>query len=159
VVCWRQHLAFAGQDSDLMTGTVRENITLGCPEATPEQIDQALRLASASDFVSALPGGLDAEVGPRGSNLSGGQRQRIALARAFIRQPDLLILDEATSAVDNVTEAEIQLAIDALAGRTTILLIAHRLGTLRRAERAIVLAAGRVVEQGEPAQLLAAAAS
>lgn len=156
VASWRQRLAFAGQDSDLMAGTVRENITLGCPEATPDQIDQALRLASASDFVSALPGGLDAEVGPRGSNLSGGQRQRIALARAFIRQPELLILDEATSAVDNVTEAEIQLAIEALAGRTTILLIAHRLGTLRMAGRVIVLEAGRVAEQGTPAELLAA---
>ena len=156
VASWRARVAFAGQDSDLMAGSVRDNILLGRPDATPEQIGEALRLASADGFVAALPEGLDTEVGPRGSNLSGGQRQRLALARAFIRQPDLLILDEATSAVDNVTESEIQAAIDALAGRTTILLIAHRLGTLRRAERAIVLAAGRIVAQGTPAELLAA---
>ena len=86
--------------------------------------------------------------------MAGGQRQRIALARAFVRRPDLLILDEATNAVDNVTEAEIQQAIDALAGKCTILVIAHRLGTLRRADRIVVLDAGRIVEQGVPEDLL-----
>jgi subfamily B ATP-binding cassette protein MsbA len=153
---WRSRIAFAGQDADLLLGTIRENIAFAAPGASDEQIRQAIRLAHAASFVDALPAGLETEVGPGGRKLSGGQRQRIALARAFIRQPDLLILDEATNAVDSVTESEIQAAIDALAGRCTILIIAHRVGTLRRADRVVVLDGGRVVEQGPPEQVMAA---
>ena len=152
---WRRRIGLAGQDADLLTGTVRDNVTLGRPDASEEQIAEALRLAHATEFVAALPQGLDTEVGPRGTTLSGGQRQRIALARAFLRAPDLLILDEATNAVDSVTEAEIQAAIEALSERCTILVIAHRLATLHKADEVVVLDAGRVVQRGSPQQLLA----
>jgi len=156
VRAWRRRIGFAGQDADLLTGTVRHNVALGRPDASEVQIAEALRLAHATEFVAALPLGLDTEVGPRGATLSGGQRQRIALARAFLRAPDLLILDEATNAVDSVTEAEIQAAIDELATRCTILVIAHRLGTLHKADEVIVLDAGRVEQRGSPRDLLAA---
>jgi subfamily B ATP-binding cassette protein MsbA len=153
---WRGRIAFAGQDADLLDGTIRDNIALGAPGASDAAIEEAIRRANAHAFVAGLPGGLDAQIGPQGRLLSGGQRQRVALARAFVRRPDLLILDEATNAVDNVTEFEIQQAIDALAGECTILVIAHRLGTLRRSDRAVVLEAGRIIEQGTPDELLAA---
>jgi subfamily B ATP-binding cassette protein MsbA len=153
---WRDHVGFAGQDADLLDGSIRENVALGAPDAPDQAIERAIDQANASAFIATMPAGLDTRVGPRGRNLSGGQRQRIALARAFVRQPDLLILDEATNAVDSVTEAEIQQAIDALAGRVTILVIAHRLGTLRKADHAIVLEAGRIVEQGAPDEVLGA---
>jgi ABC-type multidrug transport system fused ATPase/permease subunit len=153
---WRRRIAFAGQDADLLEGTIRDNVAFGSPEASETQVREALRLAHASEFVGALPNGIDTEVGPRGVSLSGGQRQRIALARAFLRAPDLLILDEATNALDGITEAAIQDAIDTLARRSTILLIAHRLDSLRKADEVIVLEAGRVAEQGPPQRLLAA---
>jgi subfamily B ATP-binding cassette protein MsbA len=153
---WRRRIAFAGQDADLLEGTIRDNVAFGSPEATEMQVHEALRLAHASEFVAALPNGIDTEVGPRGASLSGGQRQRIALARAFVRAPDLLILDEATNALDGMTEAAIQDAIDTLARRSTILLIAHRLETFRKADDVIVLEAGRVAERGPPQRLLAA---
>ena len=151
---WRDRIALAGQDVDLLDGTIRQNLTLGSPDASADEIERALRQSNSTDFMRGLPAGLDAQAGPRGRNLSGGQRQRIGLARAFARRPDLLILDEATNAVDNVTEAEILQAIDALAGSCTILVIAHRMGTVRRADRVIVLDAGRIVEQGTPEELL-----
>ena len=153
---WRRCIGFAGQDADLLTGTVRDNVAFGRPGANDAQIEEALRLAHATEFVAALPRGLDTDVGPRGTTLSGGQRQRIALARAFVRAPDLLILDEATNAVDSITEAEIQDAIDALSEQCTILVIAHRLGTLHKADEVVVLDAGCVVERGPPQRLLAA---
>ena len=155
VHAWRRLIGLAGQDADLLTGTVRDNVTLGRPDASEEQIAEALRLAHATEFVAALPQALDTEVGPRGASLSGGQRQRIALARAFLRAPDLLILDEATNAVDSITETEIQAAIEALSERCTILVIAHRLATLHKADEVVVLDAGRVVQRGSPQQLLA----
>ena len=153
---WRRRVAFAGQDADLLEGTIRDNVAFGSPEASEADVREALRLAHASEFVAALPNEIDTEVGPRGASLSGGQRQRIALARAFLRAPDLLILDEATNALDGITEAAIQDAIDTLSRRSTILLIAHRLDTLRKADEVIVLEAGRVAERGPPQRLLAA---
>jgi subfamily B ATP-binding cassette protein MsbA len=152
---WRRGIAFAGQDADLLDGTVRQNVTLGFPEAPEGRIQEALQMANAAAFVSELPQGLETGLGPGGRQLSGGQRQRIALARALVLHPELLILDEATNAVDNVTEAEILAAIDALAGKCTIVVIAHRLATLRRASQAVVMEAGRVEECGSPEALLA----
>ena len=112
---WRRRIGFAGQDADLLDGSIRDNVALGAPEAPDRAIEHAIAQANATHFIGAMPEGVATPVGPRGRNLSGGQRQRIALARAFVRQPELLILDEATNAVDSVTEAEIQQAIDALA--------------------------------------------
>jgi ATP-binding cassette, subfamily B, bacterial MsbA len=151
---WRKLIGFAGQDADLMLGSIRDNVALGLPSARDEDIWEALRLAHADTFVRALPQGLETPVGPGGRNLSGGQRQRLALARAFIRRPDLVILDEATSAVDNSTEVEIQDAIDRLAVTSTVIVIAHRLGTVRRADRVLILEGGRIVESGTPADLM-----
>jgi ABC-type multidrug transport system fused ATPase/permease subunit len=114
------------------------------------EVAAAARAAHAEDFILALPGGYDAVLGARGEGLSGGQKQRIALARAIVCKPDLLILDEATNAVDNVTEMAIQETIATLARTCTIVIIAHRMSTLRLANRVIVMAEGRIVEQGTP---------
>ena len=155
---WREHIAFAGQDSELLAGTVRYNIAYGVPDAADEAIEAAARAARAHDFVMELPDGYDADVGTRGTLLSGGQRQRIALARALLRKPDLLVLDEATNAVDSATELAIQSTIEALAGQTTILVIAHRTSTLMNADRVLVMDAGRIVEDARPQQMSANAA-
>jgi subfamily B ATP-binding cassette protein MsbA len=150
---WRRRLALAGQDVELLAGTVRDNLAFGDPSIDDDAIRDALELASAG-FVAQLPGGLDAEVGTRGARLSGGQRQRIALARALARAPELLVLDEATNAVDAATELAIQRAVRRLAGRITVIVIAHRLSTLRIADRALLLADGRIAEQGPIEQVL-----
>ncbi|MEJ7585100.1 MAG: ABC transporter ATP-binding protein, partial [Acidimicrobiales bacterium] len=135
---------FVSQDVFLFSGTVRENIAYGRPEATDAEVLDAATLAEAHDFVTLLPAGYDTIVGERGQKLSGGQRQRISIARAILRDPALLVLDEATSAVDNETEAAIQRSLARVSqGRTTIV-IAHRLSTVRDADRIHVLEAGRV---------------
>jgi len=152
---WRAHIAFAGQDAELMSGTVRFNIAYGVDEASEEGIEEAARIAQAHEFIVTLPGGYDAEVGPRGTRLSGGQRQRVALARAILCRPDILILDEATNAVDGVTETAIQAALERFSTDTTVVLVAHRLNTLKRAQHVIVMKEGYVVQQGPPEQLLA----
>ena len=151
---WRRRLALAGQDVELLAGTVRDNLVFGDPSIDDNAIRDALELASADGFVAQLPGGFDAEVGARGARLSGGQRQRIALARALARAPELLVLDEATNAVDAATELAIQRALRRLAGRITVIVIAHRLSTLRIADRALLLAHGRIVEHGPVEQVL-----
>jgi subfamily B ATP-binding cassette protein MsbA len=151
---WRRRLAFAGQDTDLFSGSVHDNIAYGRPAATAEAIERAARLAHADHFIGALPHGYDTRVGPRGLSLSGGQRQRIALARALLRDPDLLILDEATNALDGLSEQAIQETIEELRGRLTILLIAHRLSTVRLVDRVVVIMEGRVADQGRPRELL-----
>lgn len=150
---WRERIAFAGQDAELMSGSVAWNIAFGDPRADGDAIRRAAELARAAEFIEELPDGYDTDVGLRGQRLSGGQRQRIALARALLRQPDLLILDEATNAVDSVTEGHIQEALDTLAGRLTIVIIAHRLLSVRRADRVLVMEAGAVAEEGRPADL------
>jgi ATP-binding cassette subfamily B protein len=132
----------------LFQGTVRENIAYGRPDATDTQVVGAARLAEAHDFVIDLPQRYDTIVGERGQKLSGGQRQRLSIARAILRDPRLLVLDEATSAVDNETEAAIQRSLEAVGRDRTVLVIAHRLSTVRHADRIHVLEHGRVVETG-----------
>jgi ATP-binding cassette subfamily B protein len=145
---------FVAQDVFLFQGTVRENLTYGRPGATDDDVVRAATLAEAHAFITALPLGYDTVVGERGQKLSGGQRQRLTLARAILRDPAILVLDEATSAVDNETEAAIQRSLERVsAGRTTIV-IAHRLSTVRHAHRIHVLEAGRVIEAGTHEELL-----
>jgi ATP-binding cassette, subfamily B, bacterial len=142
------------QDPFLFYGTVAENIGYGRPDATRAEVVSAARAARAHDFILRLSDGYDSLVGERGLALSGGERQRISIARAILIDPRILILDEATSSVDTETEREIQVAIDNLTrGRTTIA-IAHRLSTLRRADRLVVLEGGQIVEVGQHQELL-----
>lgn len=151
----RAVMAIVPQEPTLFGGTVRENIAYGRAGATGDEVERAARAANAHAFIAALPDGYDAIVGERGVKLSGGQRQRIAIARAILKDPRLLILDEATSALDNHSEALVQEALERLmAGRTTIV-IAHRLTTVERADKIVVLDRGRVVEEGTHADLLA----
>ncbi len=152
---WRSRIALSGQDIELIDGSVRENLCLGAPEVSDDDMATALHSVLADEFVSSLQSGLDTSVGPQGRRLSGGQRQRLALARAMVRRPDLLILDEATNAVDSQAGNEIERAIEALAGRCTIVFIAHSLATISRAHQVVVLRAGQVVEIGSPSELLA----
>ena len=151
---WRARIAFAGQDAELMSGTVAANIAYGRSGADMAAIDRAARLAHADPFIAALPDGYQTWVGARGLALSGGQRQRIALARALVREPDLLVLDEATNALDALSEQAIQATIEELRGRLTIILIAHRLRPMRAVDRVVALMGGRVIEQGRPQELL-----
>jgi ATP-binding cassette, subfamily B, bacterial len=151
----RQAIGLVSQEVFLFHGTVAENIAYGNPQAGPETIRRAARLAEAAGFIEALPDAYETLVGERGQRLSGGQRQRIALARTILKDPPVLILDEATAAVDNETEAAIQRSLDRLiAGRTT-LVIAHRLSTVRHADRIIVMDQGRIIESGRHEELLA----
>lgn len=156
VHAWRSRVAFAGQDAELLSGSIRFNVAYGVDDVSDDRVQEVVRIAHADEFIDRLPDGLDTEVGARGGRLSGGQRQRIALARAILCRPDVLILDEATNAVDGVTEASIQAAIERLSRSTTIIIVAHRLGTLKRAENVIVMSGGRVVQQGAPEELLSA---
>ncbi len=155
VADYRRHIGLVLQEPFLFYGTVAQNIAYGRPEATRAEIVAAARAAHAHEFILRLPQGYDALVGERGQGLSGGERQRISIARALLIDPRILILDEATSAVDTETEKEIQKALDNLVrGRTTIA-IAHRLSTLRRADRLVVMEAGRIVEVGPHDELMA----
>jgi ATP-binding cassette subfamily B protein len=152
---FRSHIGLVLQEPFLFFGTIAENIAYGKPEASREEIVAAARAAHAHEFILRLPHGYDSLVGERGQALSGGERQRISIARALLIDPRILILDEATSAVDTETEKEIQKALDNLVqGRTTIA-IAHRLSTLRKADRLVVLDRGRVVEVGDHDALMA----
>ncbi|MBN2580929.1 MAG: ATP-binding cassette domain-containing protein [Pirellulales bacterium] len=151
---YRHRIGIVLQEPFLFFGTIAENIAYGCPDATRDEIVAAARAARAHDFILRLPDGYDSIVGERGQALSGGERQRISIARALLIDPKILILDEATSSVDTETEREIQLALENLIeGRTTIA-IAHRLSTLRRADRLVVLEHGRIVEIGPHNELL-----
>ena len=144
------------QETYLIHATVRENLLLADPEATDARLWEVLGAASLADTVAALPDGLDTVVGARGHRFSGGEQQRLAIARTILRNPPVLVLDEATSALDNTTEARVQAALDRLAVGRTTLMIAHRLSTVTEADQVVVLEGGRIVEQGRPAELLAA---
>lgn len=152
----RSAIGFVSQDVFLFSGSVAENIAYGRPEATQEQIEQAARLAEAHDFISAMPAGYDTVVGERGQKLSGGQRQRLSIARAIACDPAILVLDEATSSVDNETEAAIQRSLDRVSVGRTMLVIAHRLSTVRHADRIHVIERGAVIEAGTHDELVAA---
>jgi ATP-binding cassette subfamily B protein len=153
---YRRNIGLVLQEPYLFFGTIAENIAYGRPDATREEIIAAARLAHAHEFILRLQHGYDSLVGERGQSLSGGERQRISIARALLIDPKILILDEATSSVDSQTEKEIQKALDNLVqGRTTIA-IAHRLSTLRKADRIVVMDRGKVVEEGPHDELLAA---
>jgi ATP-binding cassette subfamily B protein len=150
----RRVIGYVAQDSFLADDSVAENIAYGLDNPGREAIVAAAVAAEAHDFIMALPNGYDTQVGERGQKLSGGQRQRIALARAIVRNPRILILDEATSAVDNETEAAIQRSLEKLVVGRTSLIIAHRLSTVRHADNIYVVEAGRIVESGTHDELL-----
>ncbi len=150
-----QAIGVVQQDVFLFADTIGNNIRYGKPDATMEQIIEAAKRAEIYDDIMAMPDGFETNVGERGTLLSGGQKQRVSIARIFLKNPPILILDEATSALDSVTEAKIQTALDALAVGRTTLIIAHRLSTIRSASRIIVVADGRICEQGTHAELMA----
>jgi ATP-binding cassette subfamily B protein len=150
----RRAIGLVSQEVFLFHGTVAENIAYGSFEATAEAIARAAELAEADAFIEALPQGYATVVGERGQRLSGGQRQRIALARAILKNPPVLILDEATAAVDNETEAAIQASLDLITADRTTLVIAHRLSTVRHADQIVVMDQGRIVESGSHEQLI-----
>ena len=150
----RKQIALVMQETILFNDTVRYNITYGKPDATQEEIEKAARVALADEFINDLPGKYDTIVGERGSVLSGGQRQRIAIARAVLAESSLLILDEATSALDTESERLVQIALGNLMSGTTSIVIAHRLSTVRRADRIVVMQKGRIVESGTHEELL-----
>jgi ATP-binding cassette subfamily C protein len=152
---WRDQIGYVPQDTFLFHDTIRSNLLWACPGAPEEEMRRALQLAAADEFVEALPKGLETVVGDRGVRLSGGERQRLALARALLRKPALLILDEATSALDSKNEQRIQRAIEALHGDMTILIITHRLSTIREADLIYLVENGSVVEFGNWDDLLA----
>jgi ATP-binding cassette subfamily B protein len=151
----RQHIGIVPQEPFLFAGSISENIAYGKQDASVEEIMAAARAACAHDFIVAKPDGYDTQVGERGAKLSGGEKQRLAIARAILHNPRILILDEATSSVDVETEKKIQQAIgNLIRGRTTFA-IAHRLSTLRNADRLVVLEKGQIVEMGTHAELMA----
>ncbi|WP_375460815.1 ABC transporter ATP-binding protein [uncultured Enterovirga sp.] len=152
---WRSRVALAGQGADLVSGTLAENIAYGRTGAADEAIRRAAEAAAANAFIDALSEGYGTEIGFRGERLSGGQQQRLGLARALAREPDLLILDEATNALDGITGLTVRASLARLPGETTVLIIAHHLASIRMADRVLVLEEGRLVQDGTPDELLA----
>lgn len=150
----RHNIAVVFQDNFLFSGTIRENILLGKPDATEEEIHKVLELVYLDTFVAGLENGLDSEIGERGTLLSGGQKQRLAIARALIKDAPIVILDEATSALDNKSEAVVQKAIENLMKNRTVFVIAHRLSTVKSAEQIVVVNDGQIVESGTHDELL-----
>lgn len=151
----RANIAVVFQDNFLFAGTIRENILLGHPGATDEEINRALDCAYLTDFISSLPDGINTEIGERGILLSGGQKQRVAIARAFLKNAPIVVLDEATSALDNKSERVVQQAIDNLMRDKTVFVIAHRLSTVRNADRIAVISEGHLAELGTHDELMA----
>ena len=147
-------MAIVPQDIFLFGGTIRENIAYGKPGATSQMIEDAAQKANAWEFISKFPEGLDTLVGERGTQLSGGQRQRVAIARAVLKDPKILILDEATSSLDSESERLVKDALEKLMKGRTSIVIAHRLSTIRQADLILVLDSGHIVEQGTHEELL-----
>ena len=152
---YRKFLSVVPQNSILFSGTIRENITYGLKTYNEEEFQKAVQDANITEFLDLLPNGLDSMVGEHGDKLSGGQKQRISIARALIRNPKILILDEATSALDNVSEYHVQKAIDKLVNARTTFIVAHRLSTIRNADRIVVMEEGKMVEVGSYEELIA----
>lgn len=150
----REHIAFVFQDNFLFSGTLKENLLMGKEDATDEEIAQVVELAHLNEFIGTLENGIDTYVGERGTTLSGGQRQRVAIARAMLKGSEIVILDEATSALDNESEAIVQKALDNLMKNKTVFVIAHRLSTVKNADRIIVINEGQLVEEGTHEQLI-----
>lgn len=150
VAKWSGAVAYVPQDAVIISGTIRENVSLGYPlaDATDELVIEALRVAQLDEFIKELPAGLDTQVGERGTKISGGQRQRLGIARALFTHPLLLVLDEATNALDGETEAGISAALQALHGSTTIIMIAHRLSTIKNADQVVYFDTGKVLAVG-----------
>ena len=151
----RQHIALVAQDTYLFNDTLEANIRLARPDASPAAMASALQQAALTEFVATLPQGLQTRVGERGVQLSGGQRQRIAIARAFLKDAPILVLDEATSHLDAVSESHVRDALNALMVDRTTIVIAHRLSTIRAANLILVLDGGRIVESGNHIELIA----
>lgn len=150
----RSHMAAVPQDTHLFSGTVSENIRMGKLDASEDEVKAAAVAANANDFIMAFADGYDTVVGERGVKLSGGQRQRVSIARALLKDPRILILDEATSALDSESEAVVQEALAILMKGRTTFVIAHRLSTVRDADRIVVLDEGRIVETGTHSSLI-----
>ena len=150
---WRRRTGVVSQDPYVFDDTVRANILYSRPDATDAEVVRAAQAVAADEFIRSLPQGYDTRIGERAANLSGGQRQRIALARALLRDPDLLLLDEATNALDAITEAEFQVALKKFASNRAVVVVAHKLSTVEVADHVIVLQNGRIAEQGHPAVL------
>jgi ABC-type multidrug transport system fused ATPase/permease subunit len=148
VFALRRSASYVSQDPFLFHASIRENLSIAAPDASEEQMWEALRFSASDEFIRELPGGLDTVLGDRGVRLSGGERQRIVLARAILRKPSILVLDEATSALDSGNESRIQEALERLSGHMTIIVIAHRLSTIRNADQVIVLDHGRIIQHG-----------
>jgi ATP-binding cassette subfamily B protein len=152
---FRQHLAMVPQDPVIFGTSAMENIRFGRPNASDAEVIEAAKAAAAHDFLTALPDGYDSYVGERGVMLSGGQKQRLAIARAILRDAPILLLDEATSALDAESEHAVQQAVDALSHKRTTLIVAHRLATVKKADRIVVMDAGKIVAQGTHKELVA----
>lgn len=152
---FRHHLAVVPQTSILFTGTIRDNITYGSEDISDEFLERVIEAANLKEFIDTLPDGLDSHITEHGSNLSGGQRQRISIARAFVRNPKILILDEATSALDSISEKQIQTAVNNLVKDRTTLIVAHRLSTIKDADRIAVIGKGGLEELGTYDELMA----
>ena len=150
----RARIALVAQDTYLFNNTLKENILIAKPKATPNELTQAIELAALSELADSLPQGLETPVGERGTSLSGGQRQRVAIARAFLKDAPVLILDEATSHLDAISEQSVRAALDQLKTDRTTVIIAHRLSTIRDADMIVVLDEGRVIETGDHEELL-----
>ena len=150
----RENIAIVFQDNFLFSGTIKDNILLGKTDYSEEDLQKAIKNACLDEFLNTLEKGLDTEIGERGILLSGGQKQRVAIARAFMKNAPVVILDEATSALDNKSEAIVQQAIDNLMKDRTVLVIAHRLSTVKNADKIFVINQGRIVESGSHEELL-----
>ena len=151
----RKNIGIVSQNIFLFDGTVRENIAYGNFDATDEEIIEAAKRANIHEYIATLDKGYDTEVGERGIKLSGGQKQRIAIARVFLKNPKLLILDEATSALDNATEMQIQASLEKLALGRTVIVVAHRLSTVKKADEIVVLDNTGIIERGSHEELMA----